>query len=65
MTTVLVCTTLFCQKLDDVSKTEYVKKGMQMTEELGKTAGKAAESITKTGQAIGQSAPVQVVSLLL
>lgn len=45
-----------------VEQTEFAKKGKDFTEELTKSAGKAAESITKQGQQFGQSAAFKNIS---
>ncbi|XP_046551523.1 mitochondrial import inner membrane translocase subunit TIM44-like [Haliotis rubra] len=48
--------------LDEVGKTEFVKKVKESSGELGKTATKAAESISKSGQQIGKSATFKSIS---
>ncbi|XP_064609200.1 mitochondrial import inner membrane translocase subunit TIM44-like [Liolophura sinensis] len=54
------------KKLEDIKETvehtEFAKKGKDFTDELTKTAGKAAESITKQGQQLGQSAAFKNIS---
>lgn len=43
--------------LEDAQKTEFVKKAGQITEEIGKTAKGATETIVETGQKISKTAP--------
>lgn len=51
-----------CQTLGEVQKSEYVKKGIEMTSEFTKTAGKAGETILEQGKKLGQSTPLKTVS---
>ena len=50
------------QTLDEVQKTEFVKKTMEVGSGIGEGLGKAGETIYKQGQNIGQSAPFKTVS---
>lgn len=54
------------ETLEEVKKTEYAKKGIEFTKDLGKTAsqaaGKAAETISKSGQQISQTASFKTIS---
>jgi len=50
------------QTVGEVEKTEIGKKGKQIAEELGKTASKAAETVSQTGEQIGKSHIFQSVS---
>ena len=50
------------QTFEEVQKSEFVKKGMEVTEELGKTVGKAGETVYEQGKKIGKSSPVKTVS---
>ena len=43
------------QTIHEAEKTELGKKGKELAEEIGKTATKAAESVTKGGEQIAQS----------
>ncbi|KAJ8304195.1 hypothetical protein KUTeg_017778 [Tegillarca granosa] len=48
--------------VEEVQKTEIVKKAGEFTSELGKTAGKAAENIAKKGQELGETAAFKTIS---
>ncbi|XP_063226411.1 mitochondrial import inner membrane translocase subunit TIM44 [Bacillus rossius redtenbacheri] len=50
------------EALEDVSKSDIAKKAGQITEELGKSARGAAESLSEKGQQLGRSAAFQTVS---
>ncbi|KAH3841344.1 mitochondrial import inner membrane translocase subunit TIM44-like isoform X1 [Dreissena polymorpha] len=47
---------------EELSKSEYVKKSIEITSDIGKTAGKAGEAILEQGRKIGESAPMKTVS---
>ena len=49
------------QTLEEAEKTEVGKKGRELAEGLGKTATKAAESVSKGGEQIAQSQVFQSV----
>ena len=53
---------LFFQTMEELQKTEILKKGQELGKELGKTAGKAAETISKSGEQISQTAAYKTVS---
>ena len=48
--------------MEELQKTEILKKGQEIGKELGKTAGKAAESISKSGEQISQTAAYKTMS---
>ncbi|XP_074650553.1 mitochondrial import inner membrane translocase subunit TIM44-like [Tubulanus polymorphus] len=50
------------EQLEEVQKSEFAKKGLEIGQDLGKTATKAAESIGKTGERITQSGAFKTVS---
>lgn len=50
------------QTVEELQKTEIVKKSREITEELGKTAGKAADTLSKSSQQISQTAAFKSVS---
>ncbi|XP_053405521.1 mitochondrial import inner membrane translocase subunit TIM44-like [Mercenaria mercenaria] len=50
------------ETLEEVQKSDFVKKGMEVTGELGKTVGKAGETVIEQGKKLGESATVQTVS---
>ena len=43
------------QTIHDAEKSEFGKRGKELAEGIGKTATKAAESVTKGGEQIAQS----------
>jgi hypothetical protein len=45
-----------------LQKTEFAKKSREMGEEISKSYGRAAESISKSGQHISQSAAFKGIS---
>ncbi|KAL5004627.1 hypothetical protein ScPMuIL_018083 [Solemya velum] len=47
---------------EEIEKTEFAKKGKEITEELGKSAGKAAETISKSGEQFGKSATFRTIT---
>ncbi|KAL4228201.1 Mitochondrial import inner membrane translocase subunit TIM44 [Mactra antiquata] len=50
------------EKLEEVQKSEFVKKSMEVTGEIGKTVGKAGETVLETGKKITESTPIKTVS---
>ncbi|PVD20170.1 hypothetical protein C0Q70_20665, partial [Pomacea canaliculata] len=50
------------ETVEELQKTEVIKKGREITEELGKTAGRAAETLSKSGQQITQTSAYKSVS---
>jgi hypothetical protein len=50
------------QTLEDVQKSEFIKKGIEVTGEFGKTVGKAGESVLEQGKKLGESSTVKTVS---
>ena len=52
----------FVQTMEELQKTEILKKGQELGKELGRTAGKAAETISKSGEQISQTAAYKTVS---
>ncbi|ESO87597.1 hypothetical protein LOTGIDRAFT_127623 [Lottia gigantea] len=50
------------ETMEEVQKTEFMKKGKDITEEISKTAGKAAETISKQSQNIGQTSAFKNIS---
>ncbi|XP_052793902.1 mitochondrial import inner membrane translocase subunit TIM44-like isoform X2 [Mya arenaria] len=47
---------------EEVSKSEYMKKGKEITSEFTKTAGKAGEVLREHGKRIGDSTPLKTMS---
>ncbi|XP_041374299.1 mitochondrial import inner membrane translocase subunit TIM44-like [Gigantopelta aegis] len=47
---------------DEVQKTDFAKRMMESTEEIGKTMGKAAENFSKQTQQLGQSSTFRSIS---
>lgn len=45
-----------------MQKSEYVRKGMEVTEEFGKTVSKAGESVLEQSKKLGDSATLKSVS---
>ncbi|XP_062608986.1 mitochondrial import inner membrane translocase subunit TIM44-like [Saccostrea cucullata] len=50
------------ETVDEVSKSEFGKKSKEFTEELGKTAGKAAETISSAGEQLAKTQPMKKVA---
>lgn len=50
------------ETLEEVQKSEFIKKSKEVTEELGKTVGKAGETIFEQGKKIGGSEALKSVS---
>ncbi|XP_002740467.1 mitochondrial import inner membrane translocase subunit TIM44-like [Saccoglossus kowalevskii] len=50
------------EQLEEVRKSDWAKKGMNITEDLGKTAKDAAESVGKQGEQIGKSSAFKAFS---
>ena len=50
------------ETFEEVQKTEFAKKSREMGEEISKSYGRAAESISKSGQHISQSAAFKGIS---
>ena len=48
--------------MDEVEKSEYAKKGKEFAEEMSKTVNKTAETISRQGEQIQQSAIYRSVS---
>ncbi|KAK7115763.1 mitochondrial import inner membrane translocase subunit TIM44-like [Littorina saxatilis] len=50
------------ETVEELQKTELLKKGHEISKELGKTAGKAADSISKSGEQLSKTAAYKTVS---
>lgn len=48
--------------LSEAQNTEFIKKASQITEDLGKTAKGATDTIVETGQKISKTAPFKTIS---
>lgn len=57
-----ICTFFTIQTVEEVSKSEFGKKGKEFTEELGKTAGKARETLSSAGESLSKSQPMKKVA---
>lgn len=55
-------TNVTIQTVEEVSKSEFGKKGKEFTEELGKTAGKARETLSSAGESLSKSQPMKKVA---
>jgi hypothetical protein len=51
--------------VEEVGKSEFGKKSKEFTEELSKTAGKAAETIGSAGEHLAKSQPMKKVAQVL
>ena len=48
--------------MEELQKTELLKKGTEISKEIGKTAGKAADSISKGGEQLSQTTAFKTVT---
>lgn len=53
------------QTFEEVQKSDFGKRAGEFTEELGKTAGKAAEKITQSTQHISKTASYKTISQVI
>lgn len=48
--------------MEEVGKSEFGKKSREFTEEMGKTAGKARDTLSSAGESLSKSQPMKKVA---